>query len=28
MPPYRQMQKDNPEQFNQLVQYVASLRDD
>jgi menaquinol-cytochrome c reductase cytochrome b/c subunit len=28
MPPYRQMQKHNPEQFNQLVQYVASLRDD
>ena len=26
MPPYRQMQKDNPEQFNQLVEYVASLR--
>jgi len=26
MPPYRQMQRDNPEQFNQLVKYVASLK--
>jgi menaquinol-cytochrome c reductase cytochrome b/c subunit len=26
MPPYRQMQQDNPEQFNQLVEYVASLK--
>jgi menaquinol-cytochrome c reductase cytochrome b/c subunit len=26
MPPYRQMQQDNPEQFRQLVEYVASLR--
>jgi menaquinol-cytochrome c reductase cytochrome b/c subunit len=26
MPPYRQMQRDNPEQFNQLVEYVASLK--
>jgi ubiquinol-cytochrome c reductase cytochrome b subunit/menaquinol-cytochrome c reductase cytochrome b/c subunit len=26
MPPYSQMQKDTPDQFNQLVQYVASLR--
>jgi menaquinol-cytochrome c reductase cytochrome b/c subunit len=28
MPPYRRMQQDTPEQFNQLVQYVASLRGD
>jgi len=28
MPPYRQMRKDNPEQFNQLVEYVASLKSD
>src|SRR5215208_6031083 len=28
MPPYRQMRQDNPEQFNQLVEYVASLRGD
>jgi len=28
MPPYRKLQKDNPEQFNQLVRYVASLRSD
>ncbi len=26
MPPYTQMQKDNPKQFNQLVEYVASLK--
>jgi menaquinol-cytochrome c reductase cytochrome b/c subunit len=26
MPSYAQMQKDQPDQFNQLVQYVASLR--
>jgi menaquinol-cytochrome c reductase cytochrome b/c subunit len=26
MPPYRQMRQDNPEQFNQLVEYVASLK--
>jgi ubiquinol-cytochrome c reductase cytochrome b subunit/menaquinol-cytochrome c reductase cytochrome b/c subunit len=26
MPPYRRLQNDNPEQFNQLVRYVASLR--
>jgi len=26
MPPYRQMREENPEQFNQLVEYVASLR--
>src|SRR5215217_8547731 len=26
MPPYRQMQRNNPEQFNQLVKYVASLK--
>jgi ubiquinol-cytochrome c reductase cytochrome b subunit/menaquinol-cytochrome c reductase cytochrome b/c subunit len=26
MPSYRQLQADNPEQFNQLVQYVASLK--
>jgi menaquinol-cytochrome c reductase cytochrome b/c subunit len=26
MPPYRQMQQDNPEQFDQLVEYVASLK--
>jgi menaquinol-cytochrome c reductase cytochrome b/c subunit len=26
MPSYRQMRQENPEQFNQLVQYVASLR--
>jgi menaquinol-cytochrome c reductase cytochrome b/c subunit len=28
MPPYRTLQQQNPEQFNQLVQYVASLRSD
>src|SRR5215203_868692 len=28
MPPYRQMRQDSPEQFNQLVEYVASLRGD
>jgi cytochrome c551/c552 len=28
MPPYTQMQQDNPEQFNQLVEYVASLKDE
>jgi menaquinol-cytochrome c reductase cytochrome b/c subunit len=28
MPPYRTLQQDNPEQFQQLVQYVASLRSD
>jgi hypothetical protein len=26
MPSYRQMRAENPEQFNQLVQYVASLK--
>ncbi len=26
MPPYRTLQQDNPQQFNQLVQYVASLK--
>jgi menaquinol-cytochrome c reductase cytochrome b/c subunit len=26
MPPYRQMQQQNPEQFKQLVDYVASLK--
>jgi hypothetical protein len=26
MPPYRQMQRETPEQFNQLVEYVASLK--
>jgi len=26
MPPYRQMREENPEQFNQLVEYVASLK--
>jgi ubiquinol-cytochrome c reductase cytochrome b subunit/menaquinol-cytochrome c reductase cytochrome b/c subunit len=26
MPPYRQLQQDNPQQFNQLVEYVASLK--
>src|SRR5919112_1521040 len=26
MPPYGRLQKNNPEQFNQLVRYVASLR--
>jgi menaquinol-cytochrome c reductase cytochrome b/c subunit len=26
MPPYRQMQQNNPEQFDQLVEYVASLK--
>jgi menaquinol-cytochrome c reductase cytochrome b/c subunit len=26
MPPYRQLQQEHPEQFNQLVQYVASLK--
>jgi menaquinol-cytochrome c reductase cytochrome b/c subunit len=28
MPPYRTLQQENPEQFQQLVQYVASLRSD
>jgi ubiquinol-cytochrome c reductase cytochrome b subunit/menaquinol-cytochrome c reductase cytochrome b/c subunit len=28
MPPYTQLQQDNPEQFNQLVEYVASLKDE
>ena len=28
MPPYRQLRQDNPEQFDQLVEYVASLRGD
>jgi menaquinol-cytochrome c reductase cytochrome b/c subunit len=26
MPPYRRLQQENPEQFNQLVEYVASLK--
>jgi ubiquinol-cytochrome c reductase cytochrome b subunit/menaquinol-cytochrome c reductase cytochrome b/c subunit len=26
MPPYRQMQRDNPRQFDELVEYVASLK--
>ena len=26
MPPYRQLQQDNPQQFNELVEYVASLK--
>src|ERR687898_591359 len=26
MPPYPQMREENPEQFNQLVEYVASLK--
>jgi len=26
MPPYRQMREEHPEQFNQLVEYVASLK--
>ena len=26
MPSYRQLQQDNPEQFNELVEYVASLK--
>jgi menaquinol-cytochrome c reductase cytochrome b/c subunit len=26
MPPYQQMREENPEQFNQLVEYVASLK--
>jgi menaquinol-cytochrome c reductase cytochrome b/c subunit len=26
MPPYTQLQQDNPEQFDKLVQYVASLK--
>jgi menaquinol-cytochrome c reductase cytochrome b/c subunit len=26
MPPYREFQRENPEQFNKLVQYVASLK--
>jgi menaquinol-cytochrome c reductase cytochrome b/c subunit len=26
MPPYRQMREENPQQFNQLVEYVASLK--
>jgi menaquinol-cytochrome c reductase cytochrome b/c subunit len=28
MPPYRQLQQQHPEQFDQLVEYVASLRGD
>jgi ubiquinol-cytochrome c reductase cytochrome b subunit/menaquinol-cytochrome c reductase cytochrome b/c subunit len=28
MPPYRRLQQDNPRQFQQLVEYVASLRSD
>jgi quinol---cytochrome c reductase cytochrome c subunit, bacillus type len=28
MPPYTTLQEENPEQFNQLVEYVASLRSD
>ena len=28
MPSYTQMQQDNPEQFQQLVEYVASLKDE
>jgi menaquinol-cytochrome c reductase cytochrome b/c subunit len=28
MPSYQQLEKDNPKQYNQLVQYVASLRGD
>jgi menaquinol-cytochrome c reductase cytochrome b/c subunit len=28
MPPYRTLQQDNPRQFQQLVEYVASLRSD
>src|SRR5215218_4929979 len=28
MPPYGTLQQDNPKQFNQLVEYVASLRSD
>ena len=28
MPPYTTLQKENPQQFQQLVQYVASLRSD
>jgi hypothetical protein len=26
MPAYRTLQQDNPQQFNQLVEYVASLK--
>jgi menaquinol-cytochrome c reductase cytochrome b/c subunit len=26
MPPYTKLQQQHPEQFNQLVQYVASLK--
>jgi hypothetical protein len=26
MPSYRRLQQENPEQFNQLVDYVASLK--
>jgi menaquinol-cytochrome c reductase cytochrome b/c subunit len=26
MPPYTQLQQDNPEQFDKLVEYVASLK--
>ena len=26
MPPYTQLREDNPEQFEQLVDYIASLR--
>jgi hypothetical protein len=28
MPPYTKLQQDNPEQFAQLVDYVASLKKD
>jgi hypothetical protein len=28
MPPYTQLQQQNPEQFNQLVEYVASLKEE
>ena len=28
MPPYTQLRQDNPKQFNQLVEYVASLKKD
>lgn len=28
MPPYRNLQQDNPEQFDQLVNFVASLREE
>jgi hypothetical protein len=28
MPPYTRLQRDNPKQFQQLIDYVASLKGD